>query len=94
MANKAKRTHVPMMSAKRAAQMARWHENAIGNQGGGDLVFDYLGIRLVVPPTVHSPAPVSPVLGNAVLAEVRESDRVLDMGTGSGVNAILAATKA
>ena len=27
------------------------------------------------------------------LEEIRESDRVLDMGTGSGINAILAASK-
>jgi release factor glutamine methyltransferase len=36
----------------------------------------------------------SHLLGQAVLADVRESDRVLDMGTGSGDNAILAASKA
>jgi release factor glutamine methyltransferase len=32
-------------------------------------------------------------LARAVLREVRETDRVLDMGTGSGVQAILAASK-
>jgi len=37
---------------------------------------------------------VSHLLGEAVLAEVREDDRVLDMGTGCGVNAILAASRA
>ena len=47
--------------------------------------------EFVVPPDVHPP--VSDLLAAAVLAEVRESDRVLDMGTGSGVNAILAAAK-
>lgn len=35
----------------------------------------------------------SDALGRVVLDEVRAGERVLDMGTGSGVNAILAATK-
>ncbi|HUY24420.1 MAG TPA: methyltransferase [Candidatus Saccharimonadales bacterium] len=37
---------------------------------------------------------VASLLGEAVLAEVQPGDLVLDMGTGSGVNAILAASKA
>jgi release factor glutamine methyltransferase len=36
---------------------------------------------------------VSHLLGEAVLAEVSPGDRVLDMGTGSGVNALLAASR-
>jgi hypothetical protein len=32
---------------------------------------------------------ISQLLGAAVLAEVRPTDRVLDLGTGSGVNAAL-----
>ena len=36
---------------------------------------------------------MSHLLGEAVLAEVTETDRVLDLGTGSGVNAILAASQ-
>jgi release factor glutamine methyltransferase len=35
----------------------------------------------------------SDLLGEAVLTEVRDGDRVLDMGSGSGVNPILAASK-
>ena len=54
----------------------------------------YLGLTLVVPPGVFLPTSVSPLLGNAILEEVEENDRVLDVGTGSGVNAILAASKA
>jgi release factor glutamine methyltransferase len=37
--------------------------------------------------------PTSHLLGESVLADVRPGDRVLDMGTGSGVNAILAASR-
>ena len=39
-------------------------------------------------------ARVASLYGEAVLGEVRPSDRVLDMGTGCGVNAILAAATA
>jgi release factor glutamine methyltransferase len=54
---------------------------------------EFLGRKFLIPPTVHPINPMSDLLGNAVLQQVRESDRVLDMGTGCGVNAILAASK-
>jgi release factor glutamine methyltransferase len=54
-------------------------------------VFEYLGLTLVVPPHVQVIESTSDVLGRVVLDEVRPGERVLDMGTGSGVNAILAA---
>lgn len=44
-----------------------------------------------MPPGVFPPTPMSDLLGHAVLEEVDAKDRVLDMGTGSGINAILAA---
>jgi release factor glutamine methyltransferase len=47
-----------------------------------------------VPPDVQPITGVSLVLGEAVLAEVRVGDQVLDMGTGCGVNAVLAASRA
>lgn len=53
----------------------------------------YLGRRLIVPREVMPPAWMSKLLGKSVLEEVRETDRVLDMGTGSGINAILAASR-
>jgi methylase of polypeptide subunit release factors len=59
----------------------------------GDEVVDYLGLEIAVPHGVFAPTPTSDLLGRAVLAEVRETDRVLDMGTGSGINAILAASR-
>jgi release factor glutamine methyltransferase len=54
-------------------------------------MFEYLGLSLLVPPQVMPITPMSHHLGEAVLAEARGGDQVLDMGTGSGVNAILAA---
>ena len=61
--------------------------------GSAERTFDYLGASIVVPPQVMPITPMSHLLGERVLAEVGPGDRVLDMGTGSGVNAILAATR-
>ena len=41
---------------------------------------------------MHPIVGMSDLLGSAVLAETRPQDRVLDMGTGCGVNAVLAAS--
>lgn len=85
----------PMMSAERARRIRAWHEEALRiGQREETVEIDYLGTSLIVLPNVFEPTPVSPLLGKAVLAEVRRGDRVLDLGTGSGVNAILAASKA
>jgi release factor glutamine methyltransferase len=48
---------------------------------------------LVIPREVFPPAWMSKLLGKKVLEEVRERDRVLDLGTGCGTNAILAAPR-
>jgi release factor glutamine methyltransferase len=89
-------THEPMMHPDRAELIRQWHENAYeraqAEAGSDGQTFDYLGRTIVVPPQVMPITGVSHLLGQAVLAEVRPSDRVLDMGTGSGVNAILAAS--
>ncbi|MGH7722919.1 MAG: ABC transporter permease, partial [Candidatus Dormibacteria bacterium] len=68
--------------------------SAFIREGASAQTFDYLGRTIVVPPEVQPITGMSHLLGEAVLAEVRAGDRVLDMGTGSGVNAILAASTA
>ncbi|GAA4683698.1 methyltransferase [Phytohabitans rumicis] len=86
----------PTVSDEYAQRIRQWHENAYAQaraEAGDGQTFDYLGLTLVVPPDVHPINAMSHLLGEAVLAEVRAGDRVLDMGTGCGVNAILAASK-
>lgn len=89
--------HRPLMSAQRAERIRQWHEGAYRQASaiaGSDQTISYLGRTLVMMPQVMPITPMSHLLGEAVLAEVKGDDRVLDMGTGSGVNAVLAASKA
>jgi release factor glutamine methyltransferase len=84
----------PMMSVGRARKLREWQDAIFeSQQGAEDVSMSYLGLELKVPRQVHAPPPMSVLLGQAVLDEVRDTDRVLEMGTGSGVNAILAASK-
>jgi release factor glutamine methyltransferase len=86
--------YVPTISAEYAERIRQWHETAYQSakvEGATSQTFDYLGRTIHVPPQVQPITGMSHLLGESVLAEARESDRVLDMGTGSGVNAILAA---
>ncbi|HWC31657.1 MAG TPA: methyltransferase [Actinomycetota bacterium] len=85
---------VPTVSKEVAERIRAWHERAYREGAGRSTdTFHYLGFSLVVPPDVQPITPMSHLLGEAVLAEVRPGERVLDMGTGSGVNAVLAASK-
>lgn len=83
------------MSPEEVARIRRWHEAAYAaakaEAGEHGQTFAYLGRTLVVPPDVQPIARASALFGEAVLAEVRPADRVLDLGTGCGVNAVLAA---
>jgi release factor glutamine methyltransferase len=82
----------PTLPADRVEDLRRWHEHAYRDlAAAGERRLDYLGLDLVVPPGVFAPTPTSDLLGRAVVADVRAGERVLDMGTGSGVNALLAA---
>ena len=87
-------TYRPVMSDAEQRRIREWHEAAYESvRDLGEQTVEYLGRTFVVPPGVFPPAPMSRLLGEAVLAEVRDTDRVLDMGTGCGVNAILAASR-
>lgn len=84
--------YVPLVPHERVEQLRRWHEEvseSLHRSGPHDV--DYLGLRVHVPAEVFPPTPVSDLLGRVVLSTVQPGQRVLDMGCGSGANAILAA---
>jgi release factor glutamine methyltransferase len=84
----------PTVSPVYAEQIRRWHERAYEEgkaEGAETQYFDYLGISIEVPPDVMPITPMSHLLGEAIRSEARVGELVLDMGTGSGVNAVLAA---
>jgi release factor glutamine methyltransferase len=85
-------SYVPRLPPERIERLRRWHEEAsaeLHRLGAHDV--EYLGLRLHVPEQVFPPAPTSDLLGREVMAHVRPGQRVLDMGSGAGANALLAA---
>ena len=82
-----------MMSAERARRLRRWHlESHQELRDGLPRRMLYLGLELAVPEDVFWPGTWGQFFP-LVRDEVRPSDRVLDMGTGSGIIAILAAQR-
>src|SRR5688572_1847828 len=83
------------LTAAEVEALTSWHEHAYQRmRAEGDAEVVALGLELEVPAEVFGPTPMADMLGSAILEEVRPDDRVLDMGTGTGINAILAASKA
>jgi release factor glutamine methyltransferase len=81
------------MSEESAARLRKWQDNlysALRDQQ--TTTVEFLGRTFVIPPSVHMINPMSDLIGNSILKHVKPNDRVLDMGTGCGVNAILAAS--
>ena len=82
-----------MMSAERARRLRRWHlESDKELREGLPRRMFYLGLELLVPEDVFAPSGGGH-FHPSVRNEVKTSDRVLDMGTGSGIVAILAAAR-
>ena len=81
------------MKSERAKKLREWQDNLYSNlKGQKATTVEFLGRTFIIPPNVHMINPMSDLIGNVVLKHTKSSDRVLDMGTGCGVNAILAAS--
>jgi release factor glutamine methyltransferase len=82
-----------MMSPERARRLRRWHVQSDKElrEGLPRRMF-YLGLELLIPKDVFAPG-ARGHFHPAVRDEVKPTDRVLDMGTGSGIVAILAAAR-
>jgi release factor glutamine methyltransferase len=85
--------HKPRMDEERAQKLRLWQDALYQDlQRQQTTTTEFLGRTFVIPPNVHMINPMSDLIGNSVLRNVGSNDRVLDMGTGCGVNAILAAS--
>lgn len=81
------------MSAERARRLRKWHDDAYREiQESLPRRIFHMGLELRVPEDVFPPAGDGS-FHRLIRDEVRPSDRVLDMGTGSGIGALLAASQ-
>ena len=73
------------------------HQNLVYEEGlkrSKPISMNFNGMKIRVSRNVFAPIHLEHnLLAKAVLQEVKPTDRVLDVGTGSGINAILAASK-
>lgn len=84
----------PRMNSGYAQKLREWQDNLYLNlKNQQTATVEFLGRTFIIPPNVHMINPMSDLIGNSILKHVKPHDRVLDMGTGCGVNAILAASK-
>ncbi|HEV2426927.1 MAG TPA: methyltransferase [Acidimicrobiales bacterium] len=86
--------YTPSLDPERVAFIREWHEDAYAaaiEEGEGGQHFLYHGLELDVPADVMPLTGSSHLLGDAVAERASPGQRVLDMGTGCGVNALLAA---
>jgi len=84
------------MSASEAKRRIEWQNKGYKKhlESNERVAVDFNGLKLVVLPNVFVPVPWDyNLLSKTVLKEVELADKVLDMGTGTGVQAILAASK-
>jgi release factor glutamine methyltransferase len=86
----------PMMTRAEAEKRKAWQQRVWSRHAGaGEVEMELLGLRLVIPPDVFATPPWEDnLLSQSVAREVRRDDRVLDVGTGCGVQGLVAAMKA
>jgi len=82
-----------MMSPQRVRRLRKWHDEAYREMEESlpRRIF-HMGLELRVPEDVFPPAGDGS-FHRLIRDEVRPTDRVLDMGTGSGIGALLAASQ-
>lgn len=88
--------HKPMMSEAAARKRLAWQDgvHARGQARPARQSFNFWGRSIVVPRAVFAPVPPRyNLLARAVLREARATDAVLDMGTGSGIQGVMAASR-
>ena len=80
------------MPPERVELLRRWHRDALAGMARSEpITVEQVGLTFTVPPGVYAPNPLG--LAELVVEEARPGERVLDMGTGSGVNGIVAAAR-